>query len=530
MQNREEENARNERARAQRHAQQLAEIQRKKERLLHATNCIISGSFAQEDLTFILTELHDWKKMLIKRDASWVRYFLDHIASFPIKLKRVLPSILPVLKLKIFEFSDGLVSYPELNRLLVLVKSTFLLFGIKTDTLLTAKLILFVVKINDDTVLDDKEVFCLQRIIEDYQVGLLGEHHFVDNIVVNQLLGSTTLSQLNPKPKISEGSTINPQNFLSHHAQLAQRIASLPLNEENREHINLIILPGILSIIRDEQVIVDHVTANYGRLYYLNDKLPLHTDHSSSADPEEYRLILRNLLVSVFSSAEIAHQKGRLNQFCEKICIGYCFEGRVRDLFKWASCLSDIVSVDAVMEKYLYKEYLPYAEIMGEHADGVVADVMHTDPIVSFILVRHCNANCLHHPIYAPNGEITIAGVKKYLFDMFGLVSQRDQELYQWAIEQSNSLIRTLQEKSSSFLNYPRITIIQIKINALNALKTSLETTIESPDIVTAACNIKQEHPLALSGFWSSKTKTLLDRLEADNEILSQEILSSTHL
>lgn len=515
----EENNARREREEEQRRAAIIRAARIRDEKLLRATNQIIIGHASEADIQFILSELQAWKQLLLKVDASHARSLIDNLSSFPTPLQSTLHSLLPLFKLKTFTFTDGFVQRSELKNLLSLVQSAYLLTVPPTahpTSLFVTKLSVFVEKISDE-LLSEKQILCLQRIVNDYQINILGKHNLIDNLMTSQLMASTTLNQLNPKHEITQGLNIDVNSFPAHLDNLKIRIASLPLNIDTKNTLHNVMLPGIETIINDEQTIVNHVRDHHGTLYYLNEKLPLHTDHTSSTDPEEYRLTLRRLLINFFGAAEIAYNKGYLNLFCEKISFGYCFEGRVMDVFAWITTLSDVVSFHDTMEKYFQKEYLPYAEIMTDSPPDQVVDIVLADPIVDFIMARHKNAACLCDATYAPAGKVTPAGVKKYLENIFALVSQRDCKQ---ALLESRTLRRSLERGASRFWNHSRKELMQIKIDALIALETHIETDGESPE--TAAKKIKAEHPMALYGFYfNSRTKKLLNRLETENEIKS---------
>lgn len=489
--------------------------------LLRVTKQIITEGATEADIHFILSELNAWKQVVQKTDVSDARSFLDHQLSFPQAIRDVLNPLLPLLQLKLklhfFTFTNGLVNRAELRSLLALVEDVFLLPDTQTEQpslLFLIQLRVFVENISEES-LGEKQTLCLHRILNDYQINLLGEHNLFGNLISSVLMRSITLNQLNPNPNITQVLNINVGNFSDHRGILEARIASLPLSIDTRKTIYDVILPGISTIIDDEQSIVDHVRDHYGELYYLNEKLPLHTDHVSSIDPEEYRQVLRRLLINVFGAAEIAHNKGRLTQFCEKISAGYCFEGRVRDVFEWISSFSDVklMSFHETMEKYFQKEYLPYAETLMTRGGSVpVADLVLADPIIDFIMARHKNAACLRDTIYAPYGQVTRVGVKKYLANILMLVSQRDCDR---ALARSRELRGSLQTSVSRFwTSSSRRELMQIKIEALTELETRITTDGESPD--TAAKTITAQYPRALySYFFDSRTKTLLNQLEA---------------
>ena len=273
---------------------------------------------------------------------------------------------------------------------------------------------MFLSKLREES-LNDQQIFCLQLFIADYEQGLLGTPMLSTELLVKKLVNSTTLGQLRPRPEIGEGIEIKPQDFLFYLAQLKNRISQLPLNRDVKECMNDIILPGIETMIVDEDKIIEHVTTHYGVLYLLNAKLPLHTDHTQQNTPEDYQAVLHRILISLFSTAECAHIKGRLHTFCEKLSVGYCLEGRLRDVISWAATLSSIVSFDVLMDQYINQQYIPYKQVMSDmHQEESTFVVNACD----FIMARHKNNPCLPEPTYAPNGIVTRRGVRKYLEDV----------------------------------------------------------------------------------------------------------------
>jgi len=273
----------------------------------------------------------------------------------------------------------------------------------------------------DLATLTEQQIFCLQLITQDYEQGLLGTSILATDILVKKLLTSVTLGNLRPKVEITTGLDIRVETFLDYFCTFSTRVASLPLNEEVTKTMREVMLPGIEAIIRDEDTIVNHVTMHFGQLYYLNEKLPLHTDHipttdaDADADADAYRHTLRRLLTNLFGAIEIAHSSGRLSEFCEKLSSGYCFEGRVRDAFTWVASLTEIVSFDDLMNRYIHQEYLPYTAVMSGTTDE---SAMFVSTACDFIMARHKGMPCLINSTYAPAGDVTQSGVRKYLIDV----------------------------------------------------------------------------------------------------------------
>lgn len=509
----EEAAARREREAAYRLAQIREEKSRIERKLLSITRKMFENTVSSKEIEFVLSNLDTWKIVLTRVNADLARYFIDNMTTFAQEIQCVLRSLRPLLELKSFKFMGGLITRGELERLLLTLQNTLLLPDVdigQNNAAFMGKLRAFLENLPEET-LNDTEIFCLDRIINDYQIKLFGNDTPMDNMIVNQLLATVTLSQLRPKGIISGGTAIHPRNFMTHLNHFKGQIEKLPLSRDTRETLMEVILPGLESMITDEQKIVEHVTKNYGRLYYLNEKLPLHTDHGSSANPEEYRNTLHQLLINFFGAAQIADHKGRLHLFCEKICVGYCFEGRTREVLAWVACLSDLVSFDAVMEKYIHKEYIPYATIMHQKS---AVEVMDADSIINFIMMRYSDADCLPHQDYAPEGKVTAIGVKKYLYEVLSLTSEQQTQRAQQAKTDADLLIDVLEQNSASFWYLPWRTLMQIKIAALRQVVAQIEAR-DVVDVAIVARDIKQQYPLASAGMFGSKTGRFLDQLES---------------
>jgi hypothetical protein len=317
-----------------------------------------------------------------------------------------------------FSFSEGIITKVTLNELLrlTLINMPYYhgAFFMESRPVLIQQLQTLLGRMSAE-ILSNKQILCLQLIVQDYEQGLLGKNTQVNDVLVNKLLTSVTLSTLRPKPEITTGVDIRVETFPAYFTAFAQRVALLPLNNSEKNAMHDVILPGIEAIIRDEDAIVHHVTSHKAELYFLNGTMPLHTDHVQTADADGYRQTLRRLLINLFGAVEIAHNKGRLSELCGKLCSGVCLEGRVREAFTWVASLSEIVSFEELMYRYIHQEYVPYSEVMF----GVCIEDLASDPTVcEFIMARHKGMPCLIHSTYAPNGELTLSGIRKYLTEV----------------------------------------------------------------------------------------------------------------
>ena len=388
--------------------------------LLAATNRQIERQPKPNDTVLLLAFQDEWREILLKQEGYNLQNLVNSALQFPRELQSDIITLIPILELMAFSFDEGLITRERLQELLRLTSSAIpsrrSVFFIDHRPILIQQLQTFSGKLGLEP-LTDKQILCLQLIVQDYEQRLLDKGTSVTNILVKKLLTSATLGNLRPKAEITAGMDIRVENFPAYFKTFAERVAMLPLNNSEAKTMCEIVLPGIESIIRDEDAIVQHVTTHEAEIYFLNGNMPLHTDHAPTADADAYRQTLRHLLINLFGAIEIAHTKGRLSEFCGKISSGNCLEGRVRDAFTWVASLTEIVSFEDLMHRYIHQEYVPYTEVMfGVSAEGIASDHV----ICDFIMARHKNMRCLVNSIYAPAGEVTQSGVSKYLAEVLG--------------------------------------------------------------------------------------------------------------
>lgn len=212
--------------------------------------------------------------------------------------------------------------------------------------------------------------------------------------------------------------------------------------------------------------------------------------HRIMNDYQSSLLGVRNLISDLIATTLMASTKlSQLNLKCERM------------------------SFLKTMDKYFKQEYLPYAEILMTHGGRVpVTELVLADPIIDFIMARHRDEACRKDATYAPEGTVTLTGVKKYLANIHHLVSQRDCER---ALEKSREIRGSLETSAHSFwTSSSRQKMMQIKIDALTELERRITEDGELPDV--AAIAVKMQYPGALySGFFSnSRTDALLKQLE----------------
>ena len=387
-----------------------------REKALHdATNRLIEGLPYKNDPELLLVFQGEWQEILMKADGSITQRLMDNVSHFPKVLRNKLINLEPMFRLNAFSFNDGLITRKQFHDLLTLTKNAIpcydSFFFAPIEPGLIRQFNKYLGKLEKET-LDEKQIFCLQLMIDDYKRGFLGENVLAINILVRKLLASTTLSQLRPVVEITTDLDLRIEKFPDYLKLLQERASQLPLNKDTAETMRDVILPGIKTLICEESNIVQHVTTHFGELYYLHEKLPLHTDHIPTRDPEAYRQTLHRLLINLFGAAGIAYSKGHLNGFCEKLSHGYCFEGRVGSAFEWVASLSEMMTFDELMERFITKEYLAYKAVMSDIYDE---NMIFIERACDFIIFRHRYMPCLPNPTYAPLGVVTQEGVQKYL-------------------------------------------------------------------------------------------------------------------
>ncbi len=278
------------------------------------------------------------------------------------------------------------------------------------------KLIKHVAAERHQGVLNARQLAALLVIIYD------AEHHpsrstfEIDLIFIKKLRATATIQQqLNPRSAECEGDNIAPENFAIHFDKLKQAVATVALSDEVRRIIDETIMPGIEHLLTHQDQIVKHITEKFGVLYYLdqpNKKLPMHTDHVPSRDPQENRDTLNRVLINLFGAFYRVRAVGQLVTFFDKLTDGYCLEGRVTDVFNWAATEFPVLkSFHNIMRESVDK-YLGYRHYVDGKEEYDIAIV---EPAAKFIMHHLDKLRCEPHPSYAPDGEITYASVANYL-------------------------------------------------------------------------------------------------------------------
>jgi len=428
-------------------------------------------------------------------------------------IKDIKKILLP--QINAFSFTGNIITRDQLKNLIELIPAS----GKGSKPKLTQILKTFCQQCNEN-VLNAEEKQCLNLITEDYKRGLFGSRNSITNLVLQKLNQSETLSSFRAKLSKRQEFDDDPENFLAYLRTFRDRVKQLALNISESHTMQNVMLPGLKNLITNEDEIVEHAVTNFRELYYLTPNLPLHTDHGPIADGPAYRKTLHRLIVNFFGAAELAHNAGRLNEFCGKISHAYCFEGRVAEAFAWASSLTEIVSFNDLMAHHI-EEYLAYAHVMLKQTDEQACFL---EPACEFIMKRYKNMPCAIDINYAPNGKVTRANVNAYLKDIVNYNSKQP-------IIEIELLIASLEKESKGFRNAPFWNhgiknLKQIKIQALTELKLAWEEALannESP-LRDAILVIKDKYPDAINGKWSQRTKILLDKAErastaADNDV-----------
>ena len=475
--------------------------------LLEASTRIINHTAQPNDMRLLLAFREEWEEMLAKSD-QFDQAIINNIGQFPARLQEIIKRQISLLCLKLFSFAEGIITRSQLNELCQIVKqstpfSSLLSFSPPESPLIT-QLVILCSKI-DNEALSTRQIHCLQLIMDDYQQGLLGARNSLNHLIVGKLLSSTTLSQLRPTVEVTAGGSISTGQFPALLQTLKSQIASLPLTADVKRIMQTVIVPGIETLLVEEDNIIAHIKNHYGDLYMLNDNLPLHTDNAPIDNPEAYRETLHQLLSNFFGAAQLAHSKGHLGGFFGKMSQGFCLEGRVDAAFTWVTTLSGILSFSESIDKFINNEYLPYTQVMLGITEQ---DASFIEPACDFIMKRHLNLPCLPDMTYAPEGEIKNEGVEKYLKDILAY----ENEYPTSAINQVILSLEKERDGYAKFFNF-NVELKQIKINALCELKNKLSSGLSKIDAVR---EIKQNYPLALHGVFS-RTKALLNRLESES-------------
>jgi hypothetical protein len=480
--------------------------------LRRATKHLAQGTESSEDFALILPFHNHWEQLLHKYSAIVTPELLARASTLAPPLNKILENLLKKRELKELNFEGQLLTRADLAKLLGLMKSNAAhgpqFFSHPEDAPLLTKMSEFIAKIEGDDALSSDQIYCLHVIFEDYERGLFGDSETLGNILIAKLRSSKTISQLRPNATCTAELDIQRGNFREYQDTFSSRVRALPLNDEVRQEMCEVMLPGLDHLINREDEIVSHATTNFGVLYELvKDKLPLHTDHTPVSDGEAYRQTLHRLVINFFGAAQLCYSKGRLDAFCGKISRGFCLEGRIRDTFEWAISLDNIVSFDASMEKFVSHECLPYALVMH----GIPAEKVYTEYAVKFIMDRHSNALCLPHDLYAPSGKITRDGVTAYIKDILcyesrPLLVEIDEEISKYRKKIEGRLIFHKHSK-------------HLKIQALVDLRARI--TEEEYTSETAIDYLIGKYPQLLAGNFFEKVRAMFEGEAASSFIHS---------
>ena len=251
----------------------------------------------------------------------------------------------------------------------------------------------------DDDVLSDTAVTVLTVMIDDYQrKGINHATRKIDNAVVKAIESSKTMQLLKPRvvKKEAEGRNIKPENFAEHLLACRKILKDMTGLSRDTRRITNHGFDGIDHILNNREQIIEHFSNRYGVIYAVATDLPIHTDHVPSDQPEEFYRTLERLIKSFFGAFYLAQEAGRLKTFCDKVSSGFCFEGKTRDPFIWASDLSEIKPFDELMQSYV-NEYRAYEKVMHGKSEEEAEPLQ---AATDFICERHEGLFCKPH---APN-------------------------------------------------------------------------------------------------------------------------------
>ena len=406
-----------------------------KDLLKKATTALNEQSATENQMLLMTSFSEEWKRCLLEDEITLcdeALHTLKQNKNISQDIKNFLCQLESILKLKNQSLLDQPITLVALTKLHTLSQAAFNFkkaggifnfFEHKRRSYLFHNLTLLIENIrcrkqNPDAMLSADQAIVLNLLVDDFQRGLYhSEAPEIDRILINILLSSQTLQNLRPKPRLSQGRNISPDNFMEHFKIIKNAFATLNIkNDHIKETIESVILPGIEHLITHQDAIVEHTLTRYGVLYYLDpqQKLPMHTDHEVHQNETAYRKLLVRIIENLFGAYYMCDEAGKANAFFSRLCDGYCLEGRTRDLLEWAAKFSEVKPFDDFMQERI-EEYLAFANVMQNKAEAEASEVNNA---AGFIIRSYQHHPCQPHADYAPNGEVTRAGVEKYLADV----------------------------------------------------------------------------------------------------------------
>ncbi|MCD6045475.1 MAG: ankyrin-3-like [Gammaproteobacteria bacterium] len=296
-----------------------------------------------------------------------------------------------------------------------------------SQTTLLSLLEYFSKRCNDTDTLNEKEVCCLKVILDDYDRGMMSQDP-LSNGVRNALWGQEPFCLL-----LANSNNEKAELAWDKHMECLQDLISqakiLPLSNDTKKSMLEIVLPGIQMLITEREHITYHMMHNFGQLYMLHPKLPLHTDHQQPSNMLEAHMFIDRILGNILGSAVICMQRGRLGEYFDRLSVGFCLEGRTREALIWVA--TDVLPqtkiqlkpFDDLMQQYLNQEYHPYSEIM--HGMNLEQREYFAG-ILNFIASRHAGTRCAIHETYAPKGIVTLEGIQQYLRETMFLYQEHE--------------------------------------------------------------------------------------------------------
>jgi ankyrin repeat protein len=387
-----------------------------------------------------------------------------------------------------------------------LVQALLLARSSKNSRLLS-RLEEFVKKLSESSLSPEQEK-CLKVILNDHKKNRLGYRDQETKLLVEELeskLAKNIQNDILPIP--------NQYNFAEHLKNFMKLTEPLKLSIWQKDDLKKTIFPGLQEFINQETQntivqLIEKYKDKTDTLYYLSANMPLHIKNFAIFKTNADKLkAMQGVLTAFFTAVQDASELGVLDKFCADLCGIGCFEKRTEKAYKSLYELKQPThSLQDLTDRYLEDEYVPYASHMG------TADYDYIQPAADFIMKRHGGQKCEIGP-FAPNGRIERSGIEAYLkgephtYKLPGTPHK-----YKPILDEIDAHILKLQRDKEKIRHYFSRNLKQTKIDVLKELHEEiLEENTPAP---AAATRLKQRYTKASSGFFSTKTKDILDKVE----------------
>lgn len=397
--------------------------------LREATLRIADNRPEATDVRLLVAFQNEWLEFMLE-SAMCDERLVDKVDYFPAELQAALKKSREMSTLKKYTFPEGIITRKTLEQLVELAHKSlpssshvdFFKVSARKNIKLLTELQCLLRACTTDT-LEAKHELCLQVLIKDAEYALEREirrsgsslHIMIVVLIIKLLKATETVQRLQPMPEKTKEQEDDVLDVQACFADFETKVKNHPLSAGTKETMQEVVLPGLKKLIFEQEQIIEAIRQKPNELYMLHEKLPLHTEHNTVDgvfDAAGYRETLKRLVVNIFAAVTQTYEKGVFGTFCDKLAIGYCFEGRVRDTLEWVVSYSGVKSFEDTIYDILYNQYIPYAEIILGFSE---TDVYSMRNVLCFILARHYNLPCQADPQYARDGKIVFDGLKKYL-------------------------------------------------------------------------------------------------------------------